>query len=199
MWIPLERMTLDLLHPLYPDLEIQGYTISLMKTARRSDDPQPGQDPLQGGVIGCGQGQPTREASGARKGRSRLQGQQPTGVVPAGRSATRGHSRLQRDTRKGLPPATSPTVSKGGGVGRRGGCHLAERLPVGKCNRHLRTGNDDGDDVEGARGVRASFLEKDDLAPMNSENSEDCPLIQNYENTLNYSRNFEDCPLIQNY
>ncbi|RWW02922.1 hypothetical protein BHE74_00029200 [Ensete ventricosum] len=61
------------------------------------------------GATGCSQGQPIREASGARKGR-----QLPIGVALAGKSATCGHSRLQRsackggrlqDARKGLPLA----------------------------------------------------------------------------------------------
>ncbi|RZS21909.1 hypothetical protein BHM03_00054615 [Ensete ventricosum] len=37
VWISLERRTLDLLHPLHPDMEIQGYMISLGGNARRGD------------------------------------------------------------------------------------------------------------------------------------------------------------------
>ncbi|RWV98927.1 hypothetical protein GW17_00038197 [Ensete ventricosum] len=36
VWISLERRTLDLLHPLHPDMEIQGYMISLGGDARGS-------------------------------------------------------------------------------------------------------------------------------------------------------------------
>ncbi|RWV79874.1 hypothetical protein GW17_00058931, partial [Ensete ventricosum] len=81
IWIPLERTTLDLLHLLYPDMEYKEYTISLAKAARRrggrprptplhSRPPtvKPRPRPPRKGVTGCGQGQPEREASGARKG-----------------------------------------------------------------------------------------------------------------------------------
>ncbi|RWV93915.1 hypothetical protein GW17_00043593 [Ensete ventricosum] len=54
---------------------------------------------------------------------------------------------------------------------------LGRRLPMGKGSRRLRRGNSDDDGAEGARGVRASFLEKDDPTPMNSKNFEDCPFI----------------------
>ncbi|RWV77597.1 hypothetical protein GW17_00061547 [Ensete ventricosum] len=111
------------------------------------------------------------------------------------RAAARGHSRLQHDARKGLPPATNPTASRGGGASRKGGCPLVGRLPAGKGSHRLHRGSG-CDDAEGERGVRVSFREKDDPAPMNSKNSKDCPLIQNTENTLNSSENSEDYPFI---
>ncbi|RWW46383.1 hypothetical protein BHE74_00047688 [Ensete ventricosum] len=43
------------------------------------------------------------------------------------------------------PAAASPTASKGGGVGPRGGCPLAGRLPTAKGGHRLRRGNDDDD------------------------------------------------------
>ncbi|RRT41660.1 hypothetical protein B296_00055931, partial [Ensete ventricosum] len=70
-------------------------------------------------------------------------------------------------------PAASPTANRGGSANRRGGHPLAKRLPMGKGSRHLRRGSGGG--AEGERGVRASFGEKDDPTPMNSENFEDCP------------------------
>ncbi|RZS16324.1 hypothetical protein BHM03_00048317 [Ensete ventricosum] len=93
-------------------------------------------------VAGCGQGQPAREVDVAR-------GQQPAGAMlvgtvgygqPAGATAASGHTRLQRDAHKvgqlqgvckGLPPTTSPTISKGSSVGRRGGHPLAGWLSTG--------------------------------------------------------------------
>ncbi|RWW43261.1 hypothetical protein BHE74_00051103 [Ensete ventricosum] len=143
------------------------------------------------------------EPSGAHKGR------QP----PAGAAVARGHDRLwpahrggirlQRGAReasqlqgarKGLPPATSPAASRGDDTSRRGGRPLAGRLPANKGSRRLR--RDSGGGAEGERGVRASFGEKDDPAPMNSGNFEYCPCLHNFHNTLNNSKNFEDYPLI---
>ncbi|RZR73665.1 hypothetical protein BHM03_00026798 [Ensete ventricosum] len=125
--------------------------------------------PLQGGVTDYGQGQPAREANDAGKGR-----------CPRAEAPPDGHNCLQCGARKGLPPTASPAINRGRGVGHRGGRPLAERLVVGKGSRRLRRGSDSYNSKEGARGVRASFLEKDDPAPMNYGNFEDCPLIQNY-------------------
>ncbi|RWW06924.1 hypothetical protein GW17_00029710 [Ensete ventricosum] len=50
----------------------------------------------------------------------------------------------------------------------------ATAAPV-QSSRCLSRGSDDCDGAEGERGVRASFGEKDDPAPMNLENSKDCP------------------------
>ncbi|RWV90456.1 hypothetical protein GW17_00047339 [Ensete ventricosum] len=76
------------------------YVFVAKAARRRGGQPQPA--PMQGqpptarprpkppckGATGCGQGQPEREASGARKGR------QPAGSTPAGRSdAHEGSSR----------------------------------------------------------------------------------------------------------
>ncbi|RWW54940.1 hypothetical protein BHE74_00038448 [Ensete ventricosum] len=66
------------------------------------------------------------------------------GSSPQG-AATRGHSRLW-PAHKGLPPVASPSASRGGGAGRRGGRPLARRLPTAKGCRRLRRGND-GDTV----------------------------------------------------
>ncbi|RZR92381.1 hypothetical protein BHM03_00020684, partial [Ensete ventricosum] len=75
----------------------------------------------------------------------------------------RGHTRLQHDAckggrlqgaRKGLSPAASPTASKGGGTGRKGGRPLAEWLSAGKGSRRLRRGSGG---TNGARRVSASF------------------------------------------
>ncbi|RWV94573.1 hypothetical protein GW17_00042877 [Ensete ventricosum] len=85
-------------------------------------------------------------------------------AVPAGRSGAR----------KGLPPASSPTVSRGSDTSRRDGRPLVGRLPAGKGSHRLHRGSGGGG-AEGERGVRASFGEKDDPAPMNSRNFEDCP------------------------
>ncbi|RWV92682.1 hypothetical protein GW17_00044923 [Ensete ventricosum] len=125
--------------------------------------------PLQGGVTDYGQGQPAREANDAGKGR-----------CPRAEAPHDGHNCLQCGARKGLPPTASLAINRGRGVGHRGGRPLAERLVVGKGSRRLRRGSDSYNSKEGARGVRASFLEKDDPAPMNYGNFEDCPLIQNY-------------------
>ncbi|RWW29301.1 hypothetical protein GW17_00006180 [Ensete ventricosum] len=76
--------------------------------ARRGGQPRPGHSQgLQG--VGCDQGQPAREASGARKGRRLWAEALPAGTIscdqPAGVAAARGHNRMQRGARKGLPPA----------------------------------------------------------------------------------------------
>ncbi|RWW41270.1 hypothetical protein BHE74_00053256 [Ensete ventricosum] len=109
----------------------------------------------------------------------------------------------QRHHPQGLLPARA-TTSRGsackggtrGGAGYRGGCPLVGRLPAGKGSHRLRRGSGGGGGAEGERGVRASFGEKDDPAPMNSENFEDCPRVYNSHNTLNNSRNSIDYPLI---
>ncbi|RWW53101.1 hypothetical protein BHE74_00040434, partial [Ensete ventricosum] len=142
--------------------------------------------------------QPPCGANHPRPGRGQgpLQGGgwlRPGSAVPAGRSVTHRHDRLwpayrgsnclQRGAReggrlqgarKGLPPASSPTASRGSDTSRRGGRPLVGRLPAGKGSHRLHRGSG-GDGAEGERGVRASFGEKDDPAPMNSRNFEDCP------------------------
>ncbi|RWW51777.1 hypothetical protein BHE74_00041857 [Ensete ventricosum] len=133
------------------------------------------------------QGRPTALA----RGDSCPQGQQPVGAAPAGRSAARGHSFLQRDTCKGGPATGCPQWA---GAGCRGGRPLAGQLLVGKGNRRLRRGNSGGGGAEGARGVRVSFLEKDNPTPTNSRNSEDSHL--ELQNTLNNFKNSDDYPLI---
>ncbi|RWW09523.1 hypothetical protein GW17_00026997 [Ensete ventricosum] len=90
-------------------------------------------------------------------------------------AATRGHGRLLPG-RKGRPPTTSPTARRGGGAGRRGGRPLVGRLPTAKDSRPY-AGAATTTAQKGERGVRASFGEKDDLAPMNLKNSEDCPCV----------------------
>ncbi|RWV83061.1 hypothetical protein GW17_00055382, partial [Ensete ventricosum] len=134
-------------------------------------------------------------ASGNRSQGWRLRAEAPlvcTAVYGqlAGATVARGHNCLQRGARKGLPPAASPAAS------RRGGRPLARWLPAGKGSHRLHRGCGD---AEGERGVRASFREKDDPAPMNSKNSKDCPRVHNFYNTLNNLENSKDCPLIQYY
>ncbi|RZS25271.1 hypothetical protein BHM03_00058448 [Ensete ventricosum] len=114
-----------------------------------------------------GQGQPEREASGARRGSS-PQGQHLQAEAPPAGTTGCG-SRLQGAC-KGLPPTASSVANRGSGASCRGGCPLAGRLLAGKGSRHLRRGNGG---AEGERGVRASFREKDDPAPINSKNFED--------------------------
>ncbi|RWW36497.1 hypothetical protein BHE74_00058479 [Ensete ventricosum] len=87
----------------------------------------------------------------------------------------------------GAAACGQPCLQQGDSARRRGGRPLAGRLPAGK-------GSDGG--AEGERGVRASFREKDDAAPINSRNSEDCPRVHNSHNTLNNPKNSEDDPLI---
>ncbi|RWV85676.1 hypothetical protein GW17_00052513, partial [Ensete ventricosum] len=131
------------------------------------------------GAADCGQGQPEREASGAYKQKHRPRGQQPPTCTvdydqPAGAAAACGHSRLQRDarkggqqqgTRKGPPPAASPAASKGDGASHRGGRPLARRLPTGKGNRRLRMGSDGDDDTKGEEGL-GHPLEKRTILPL---------------------------------
>ncbi|RWV84135.1 hypothetical protein GW17_00054180 [Ensete ventricosum] len=121
-------------------------------------------------------------------------GQPVAGAAPARRPlGGRSIARCQRLARKVLlarGEAAGATPARGyPAVGRRPQRHRLrarrrpqERLPAGKGSRCLRRGNGDSD-IEGEYGVRASFGEKDDPAPMNSENSEDCPhpvIICNY-------------------
>ncbi|RRT64874.1 hypothetical protein B296_00016480 [Ensete ventricosum] len=111
---------------------------------------------------------------------------QPTGA------ATTGNAMPARG-----PAAVRPqgTAANRGSVDRP----LAGRLLAGKGNRRLRRGSGD-DDVEGARGKLGFFFYlKDYFAPLNLENFENCPRVQNSEKALNNSENFEDCSLVQNY
>ncbi|RZS12410.1 hypothetical protein BHM03_00043847 [Ensete ventricosum] len=104
------------------------------------------------GATDCSQGQPAREAGAACKARKD--------------GAARGNTRLQRDARKGgrlqgahkgLPPAASPTASRGSDVDRRGGRSLAGWLPTGKgnCRLHIR-----GVRADGARGLGHPFKKR---------------------------------------
>ncbi|RWV77264.1 hypothetical protein GW17_00061929 [Ensete ventricosum] len=179
-----------------------------------------GQGPLQGGGRLCpgparkggqrrSQGEAaTRKVSSPQKRRPRGQ-QTPTSTVDYGQptrvAAARGHNRLQCDAHKGgqlhgagkgLSPATSPTASSGGNASRRCGRPLAGQLPAGKGSHHLSRGSGGCGGAEVERGVRASFGEKDDPAPMNLENFEDYPCVYDSHNTLNNSKNSLDCPLI---
>ncbi|RRT43504.1 hypothetical protein B296_00012947 [Ensete ventricosum] len=83
MWIPLERRMLDLLRPLHPDLEIQGYKISLANAAKRGQLAKPPArvwataKPLVG-VAGHGQA-PCR---GGHPRPGRLHGQPATAKAP---------------------------------------------------------------------------------------------------------------------
>ncbi|RRT32280.1 hypothetical protein B296_00048156 [Ensete ventricosum] len=157
-----------------PQLRFPNNGIRAKATRRRGGQPRPApmqsrppmarlrpRPPARGRLVAARaspKGRPATLARGSAYRHSRL------------RLARRGGSRLQRGARKGLPPTSSPTASRGGDANHRGG---------------LCRGNGDG--TEGERGVRASFGEKDNPAPMNSENFEDYPLIQNYKNTLDNS------------
>ncbi|RRT54242.1 hypothetical protein B296_00015289, partial [Ensete ventricosum] len=144
--------------------------IQHVDTAREEDACPPSSSPsgseIQGYTISLG-GDWLRPGPARKGGQRRSQG-----VV-----AARGHGRLRpaqlQGARKGLPPASSLVANRGSDSSRRGGCPLAGRLPAGKGSRRLRRGSDSGG--EGERGVRASFGEKDDPAPMNLENSKDYP------------------------
>ncbi|RZS23279.1 hypothetical protein BHM03_00056186, partial [Ensete ventricosum] len=57
---------------------------------------------------------------------------------PKGATARWGGNRWQRGARKGLPPVTSPTASRGGDAGHKGGRPLAGRLSAGKSSHRLR-------------------------------------------------------------
>ncbi|RWW74649.1 hypothetical protein BHE74_00017409 [Ensete ventricosum] len=75
-------------------------------------------------------------------------------------------------------PLVGATASRGSTRARR--CYPGKAMPPARevppeDSHRLRRGSRGG--VEGARGVRASFLKKDDPVPMNSKNFEDCPLI----------------------
>ncbi|RZR88489.1 hypothetical protein BHM03_00016088 [Ensete ventricosum] len=83
---------------------------------------------------------------------------------PAGAIIARWHTRLHHDThkggqlqgtRKGMPPAASPTASRGGGIGHRVGRPLAGWLPAGKGSHRLRRGSNGDDGADGAREVTA--------------------------------------------
>ncbi|RWW40396.1 hypothetical protein BHE74_00054193 [Ensete ventricosum] len=136
-----------------------------------------GQPPCRAGHPRPGHGQgPLQGGGGLRLEQARKGGQRrPQGVAPAGRSvARRGSSRPCAQSTVGSPqgrqlPVGTTTCSvapargcrqQGGDASRRGGRPLAGRLPAGKGSRSLRWGNDDGDDAEGERGVRASFGKK---------------------------------------
>ncbi|RRT33908.1 hypothetical protein B296_00056901 [Ensete ventricosum] len=102
------------------------------------------------------------------------------GAVAARRGGTYGQKRRLRAqplaTRRlqGGPAVgcqQGATACRGDSAGRP----LAERLLVGKGRHRLCKGNDNGGGAKGARGVRASFGEKDDPTPMNLENFEDYP------------------------
>ncbi|RWV97190.1 hypothetical protein GW17_00040038 [Ensete ventricosum] len=135
------------------------YYIFAAKAARKEGG-QPWPSPLQGwlatvrpharaashglatrkGAADCGQGQPTREAGGASKGRQTLaayrrppigaaarkgsspQGQQPIGAVPVGRSTARKGSRQQGQR--------SP-VAYLSRVGARGGAAMGAEPVIG--------------------------------------------------------------------
>ncbi|RZR91404.1 hypothetical protein BHM03_00019515 [Ensete ventricosum] len=92
-----------------------------------------------------------------------------------GSSRLRAQRLAARRPQRGLAAGRQQgaTASRGNDSSRRGGRPLARWLPAGKCSCRLCRGSDG--DVEGERGVRASFGEKDNPAPMNSKNFKDCP------------------------
>ncbi|RRT39649.1 hypothetical protein B296_00023281 [Ensete ventricosum] len=73
---------------------------------------------------------------------------------------------------RGYHPQPALPPPRGNDVGRRGGRPLSGWLPAGKGSCYLRRGSSGGG-TDGARGVGASFLGKDDPAPLNFENFED--------------------------
>ncbi|RWV78747.1 hypothetical protein GW17_00060231, partial [Ensete ventricosum] len=147
---------------------------------REASDARKGRQAVAGAVpVGRSVARRYGRLRPARRGGSHLQ----RGACK-GKPARRGGSRLQRGARKGgrlqgarkgLPPAASSTANRGDGANRRGGRPLVGQLPAGKGNRRLRRGSSDGCDTKGERGVRASFGEKDDPAPINLRNFENCP------------------------
>ncbi|RWW72785.1 hypothetical protein BHE74_00019384 [Ensete ventricosum] len=158
------------------------------------------QGPLQrGGRLRLG---PARKGAAPARGqtaRAAARGWSAAARRPQGAAAARGHAagaaanslqtvahgqpargdRLRVRRPQGLllarVVASSGSTCRGGargGVGRRGGRPLAERLPVGKCSFAACTGQWRR---WGQEGLRHSFGEKDDFAPLNLKNSDDCP------------------------
>ncbi|RWV83683.1 hypothetical protein GW17_00054680, partial [Ensete ventricosum] len=88
-------------------------------------------------------------------------------------STARGHDRLRLahrgDSRPWAQSLTARRPQREPAAGRLQGAAAHGQLS-GKGSRHLRRGNGG---AEGERGVRASFREKDDPAPINSKNFED--------------------------
>ncbi|RRT31255.1 hypothetical protein B296_00048803, partial [Ensete ventricosum] len=107
---------------------------------------------------------------------------QPVGAVTA-----HGHGRLRPARMGDNHPWSQPLATRRPQRGPTAGCSQGaaacgqpcrqegRRLPTSKGSRRLRRGSSDDDDAEGERGVWASFGEKDNLAPINLENFEDCP------------------------
>ncbi|RWW59444.1 hypothetical protein BHE74_00033614, partial [Ensete ventricosum] len=138
VWVLLERKTLDLLHPLHSDLEIQGYTISLGVASHgqapcKGGQPRPGhlqggnqlwpRPPVKGrptaakvpckGAARCGQGQPVGAA--AHRGSSHPRAQPLAARRPQGRLATR---HLQGATASSQGVATSSQPTRGAPAAR---------------------------------------------------------------------------------
>ncbi|RWW49334.1 hypothetical protein BHE74_00044522 [Ensete ventricosum] len=101
--------------------------------------------------------------------------------------STRGHSHLQRDARKvgrlqgarkerplvaslqGATPTARATASRGSDVDRKSGCRWA-RAAVACAGVAVAA-------QTGQEGLGQSFYKKNELAPLNSRNSEDCPCV----------------------
>ncbi|RWV98183.1 hypothetical protein GW17_00038987 [Ensete ventricosum] len=165
MWIPLERRTLDLLHPLHSDLEIQGFTIYLgfptvisepSPHARSATHGQATTKAPYKGSVGCGQGQlkgrPAVPASGDTYSRS---------AARRGNCCPRAHPLAAWCSQRGLVAGRpqGAAASRGSGVGRRGGRPLVGWMltGMGSCRLHRGNSNSDGGGADGVRGVRASF------------------------------------------
>ncbi|RRT37317.1 hypothetical protein B296_00033603 [Ensete ventricosum] len=163
----------DLLHPLHPDLEIQGYTISLAK-AVRTRGIRPWLGHLQGWLATA-----SPPVGAAGHGLATCKG--------AAGSVARGNSYLQHDARKGgrlqgarneQPSVTSPqgvvasdqharggpraVTCRGNSADRRSSCRWARATTAYAVPQR------------GQEGLGQSFYKKDDLAPLNSENTKDC-------------------------
>ncbi|RWV89518.1 hypothetical protein GW17_00048327 [Ensete ventricosum] len=163
-------------------------------------------------------GEAEMAAVGTKAGRSRgcqprlapMQGRPPTAKAP---SLVRGRLAVARASLKGrLVAATRgdaseqkrrswgqhPSVGTAGYDQPKGvvAVHEHSRLQCGAHKGGQLQGARQRRRRRGERGIRASFGEKDDPAPMNSKNFEGCPRIHNSHNTLNNSKNSKDCPLI---